>query len=293
MEATAATLSPRDSARRVLTVCLAALSHADHLDAEIAEGVRDVGALWARSGGAVDDLLTVLNAMAREVDGTGTLRYDACGRLAVELMRGFRQDVPEPEEPAGPAVTVAFRAKGPADVVAAAFRGVRRSGVTCVVQGDRGHVQLPSSSQEEAMRECRDVIAGLPEQHIRMAVVNGTGPDDLACATQLLGIVGALGLPPGVYRRVDVLVEHAVARSPVSSRVLRRLIAPVMESHSLRTTLAALIAEGGNRSGAADRLIIHRSTIDYRLTRIEQLTGQSPLTVKGLRVLTAAYALCA
>jgi hypothetical protein len=288
-----ATLSPQDSARQVLTVCLAALSHVDHPDAEIAAGVQEIGALWARSGGAVDDLLTVLNAMAREVDDTGTLRYEACGRLAVDLMRGFRQDAPEPEELARPAVTVAFRAKGPADVVATAYRGVRRSGMTCVVQGDRGHLHLPSSSQEEAMRECRDVVAGLPEHQIRMAVVHGAGSDDLACATQLLGIVGALGLPPGVYHRADVLVEHAVARSPVSSRVLRRLIAPVMESHSLRTTLAALIAEGGNRSGAEDRLIIHRSTIDYRLTRIEQLTGQSPLTVKGLRVLTAAYALCA
>lgn len=293
MDTAAVTFSPQDSARRVLTLCLAALPHADHLNAEIAAGVREIGALWARSGGAVDDLLTVLNAMAREVDSAGTPRYDACGWLAVELMRGLRQDAPEPEKPAGPAVAVAFRAKGPADVVAAAFRRVRRSGVTCVVQDDRGHVHLPSSGEEEAMRECQDVVAGLPGHQIRMAVVDGTGSDGLACATQLLGIVGALDLPPGVYRRADVLVEHAVARSPVSSRVLRRLIAPVMESHSLRTTLAALIAEGGNRSSAAERLIIHRSTIDYRLTRIEQLTGQSPLTVRGLRVLTAAYVLCA
>lgn len=286
-------VSPRDRARRVLAVCLAALPHADQLDPEIAAGVRDIGALWARSGGSVDDLLDVLNAMARESDGDGALKYDDCGRLAVELMRGFRQDAPEPEEAAERVVTVAFLAEGSADVVDAAFRRAQRSGLTCVVQGDRGHVHLPSTSEEEAARECQDVVDGVPEHRIRMVVVDGTAADGLVCATQLLRIVGALDLPPGVYRRVDVLAEHAAARSPVSSRVLRRLIAPVMESHSLRTTLAAFIAEGGNRTSAAERLIIHRSTIDYRLARIEQLTGQSPLTVRGLRVLTAAYALCA
>jgi hypothetical protein len=274
----------------VLAVCFAALPHAERLDPEVAAGVRDIGALWARSGGSVDDLLDVLNAMARESDG-GTFTYDAGGRLAAELMRGFRQDAPE--EAAERVVTVAFVAEGSADVVDAAFRRTQRCGLTCVVQGDRGYVRLPSCGAEEAARDCQDVVASLPEHRVRMVVVDGSAADGLVCATQLLHIVGALDLPPGVYRRADVLVEHAAARSPVSSRVLRRLIAPVMESHSLRATLAAFIAEGGNRTSAAERLIIHRSTIDYRLARIEQLTGQSPLTVRGLRVLTAAYALCA
>lgn len=286
MENAVATISARDCARRVLAVCLAALPHADRRDAEITEGVREIGVLWARSGGSVDDLLAELNSMAGEFDDDGAPRYDACGRLAVELVRGFRQDEPE-DTPAEPAVVVAFQAgEGSTEAVAAAFRRVWPD-----CEYEQGRVLLLSRSEEEAVRECRAVVARLAGQRVWMAVVDGAEPDGLACATRLLGIVRALDLPPGAYRRADVLVEHAAARSPVSSRVLRRLIAPVLESDSLRTTLAAFIAEGGNRTGAAERLIIHRSTIDYRLARIEQLTGHSPLTVRGLRVLTAAYAL--
>jgi hypothetical protein len=290
-----AVISARDCARQVLAVCLAALPRAEHGEPEVMAGVREIGALWARSGGRVDDLLSALNAMAAELDGAGAPRYDGCGRLAVELVRGFRPAAPEqPEQseptPAGTAAVFVVDG-GSADVVAAAFQRGGRSDVTCVVEGDRAEVLLPLRSEQTAVRECEVVLAKLPGRSIRAAVASG--PDGLAAAARLLGIATALDLPRGVYVRADVLIEDAVARSPESSAALRRLIAPVMESHSLRTTLAALIAEGGNRTGAAERLIIHRSTIDYRLARIEQLTGQSPLTVRGLQVLTTAYALCA
>ncbi|WP_374192733.1 helix-turn-helix domain-containing protein [Streptomyces sp. MBT62] len=55
-------------------------------------------------------------------------------------------------------------------------------------------------------------------------------------------------------------------------------------------TLKALIAADGNRARAASELIIHRSTIDYRLQRIEQLTGHSPTTICGMRTLCTALA---
>jgi len=286
--------SARECARQVLAVCLAALARADHGEAEVVAGVREIGALWARSGGRADDLLSALNAMAAELDDNGAPRYDGCGRLAVELMRGFRPpepELPEPvETPAGTAVVFVVDG-GSADVVAAAFQRGARPDVACVVKGDRVEVLLPLRSEQTVVRECEVVLAKLPDRSIRAAVASG--PDGLAAAARLLGIVTALDLPRGVYVRADVPIEDAVARSPESSAALRRLIAPVMESHSLRTTLAALIAESGNRTGAAERLIVHRSTIDYRLARIEQLTGHSPLTVRGLQVLTMAYALCA
>ncbi|MGW4210447.1 PucR family transcriptional regulator [Lentzea sp. NPDC004789] len=293
----AVVISARECARQVLAVCLAALPRAEHGEAEVMAGVREIGALWARSGGLVDDLLSALNAMAAELDGNGAPRYEGCRRLAVELVRGFRPAASEPPEPPEPVAAPAGTAAvfvvdgGSADVVAAAFQRGARTDVTCLVEGDRAEVLLPLRSEQTAVRECEVVLAKLPGRSVRAAVASG--PDGLAAATRLLGIATALDLPRGVYGRADVLIEDAVARSPESSAALRRLIAPVMESHSLRTTLAALIAEGGNRTGAAERLIIHRSTIDYRLTRIEQLTGQSPLTVRGLQVLTTAYALCA
>jgi sugar diacid utilization regulator len=116
-------------------------------------------------------------------------------------------------------------------------------------------------------------------------------PDGRQTVSDVLALVTTLRLPPGVYRRQDVLLEYAAMRSPGTAHAFRRLIEPVMTADALRETLEALIAEDGNRSRAAERLVIHRSTIDYRLDRIEQLTGQSPGTLPGMRTLTSAYAL--
>jgi hypothetical protein len=106
----------------------------------------------------------------------------------------------------------------------------------------------------------------------------------------VLKVVRALRRPPGVYRLDDVAVEYAVASSPEASRHLAELIEPVVEQPELLKTLEALIAADGNRARAASELIIHRSTIDYRLRRIECLTGHSPTRVRGLQTLCTALA---
>jgi hypothetical protein len=321
--------SAEECARRVLPVYVAALTRDDFWAADIAARVRAVGELWARSGGRLDDVLNALNVMAGElVDATlrsrraagkrcSTLRRygDVCGRVAVELVGGFYEgtqdnqtspacaavELAEPaadiEIGADAAVVAAFAVdEGSAEVVASSFHRLLGPAGVFVVQGDRGHAFLWSKTETEAVHECETVVAGLRGPRARVAVVPAAGDDESdgrARASDLLDIVTALDLPPGVYRREDVLVEYAAARSPVSARVLCRLIAPVMAVDVLRTTMAALIAEGGNRTYAAERLFIHRSTIDYRLSRIEQLTGHCPLTTRGLSILTAAYALSA
>ena len=106
----------------------------------------------------------------------------------------------------------------------------------------------------------------------------------------VLRAVCALKRGPGVYRLDDVAVECAVANSPEVSRHLAKLIVPVVTQPDLLKTLEALIAADGNRARAASELIIHRSTIDYRLRRIEYLTGHSPTQVRGLQTLCTALA---
>jgi sugar diacid utilization regulator len=106
----------------------------------------------------------------------------------------------------------------------------------------------------------------------------------------VLRAVCALKRRPGVYRLDDVAVECAVANSPEVSRHLAKLILPVVTQPDLLKTLEALIAADGNRARAASELIIHRSTIDYRLRRIEYLTGHSPTQVRGLQTLCTALA---
>ncbi|MFI1035472.1 PucR family transcriptional regulator [Streptomyces sp. NPDC020951] len=109
-------------------------------------------------------------------------------------------------------------------------------------------------------------------------------------AEDVLRLVCALKRPPGVHRLDDVAVEHAVASCPEVSRHLAALIEPVVTRPELLQTLEALITADGNRARAAAELIIHRSTIDYRLRRIEELTGHSPTRVRGLHTLHTALA---
>ena len=92
---------------------------------------------------------------------------------------------------------------------------------------------------------------------------------------------------PGVYDLNDVLVDYAVLRQPATSAALARLVAPVVGNSVLYETLQAFIDADGNRSRAAARLVIHRSTLDYRLQRIEQVTGCRPTSARALGMLSA------
>jgi len=248
---------------------------------------------------------------------------DACGRVAIELLWGFNQ-VPQggsagrsPVTPrdlalamlvgrtedvdladrefASAYAVVAVRTKGAAvAAVDNAFHRFGGAGTLSLLQGNRGYVLLPVRTEEDALKVCARVAGALQPNDVWTAVTwvqSAAVPEARQTVSDVLALVTALRMPPGVYRRQDVLVEYAAIRSPATARLFRRLIEGVMNTGVLRETLEALIAEDGNRTRAAERLIIHRSTIDYRLDRIEQLTGQSPSSVRGLRTLTAAYAL--
>ena len=107
-------------------------------------------------------------------------------------------------------------------------------------------------------------------------------------AMRVLALARAADSPPGVYRRSDFLLEYAAARHDGVADDLVEIITPVMASTVLRTTLDALIRADFNRSRAAKALFVHRSTLDYRLRRIEEITGCNPVTVRGSQVLNVA-----
>jgi hypothetical protein len=321
--------APEAFARRVLPVYAAALAGDGFWKPGTAAEVREVGVHWARSGGDLDVLLDTLNQLAGELmdsalrDPRGLSRRcsvlrrfgDACGRVAVELVRGFRQahhDIsPGPRDLAlallageareaadrvapGYAV-VAVRTEGAsANATESAFRWCGGPGTMPLLRGGRGYVLLSVHTEQEAVRVCERVADALQPHGVWTAVAwvrSALVPEGRKTVSDVLALVTALRLPPGAYRRQDVLLEHAAMRSPETARHFRRLIEPVMTNDVLRETLEALIREDGNRTRAAERLVIHRSTIDYRLDRVEQLTGQSPATLPGMRTLTSAYAL--
>ncbi|GAB2738405.1 PucR family transcriptional regulator [Amycolatopsis magusensis] len=113
-------------------------------------------------------------------------------------------------------------------------------------------------------------------------------PDGYREAVDVLKLAKAAGSEPGVYGRDDFLVEYAVSQHEAVADNLVEIIRPLMASTVLRETLGVLIRADYNRSRAAKDLYIHRSTLDYRLRRIEKITGHNPMTGRGAQLLGAA-----
>jgi hypothetical protein len=107
-------------------------------------------------------------------------------------------------------------------------------------------------------------------------------------ASDVLALVLAARRPPGVYDLGDFLVEYAVAQHDAVSSSLVAIVESLIASSVGYETLDALIRADYNRTRAAGELFIHRSTLDYRLRRIEEITGYDPMSGRGVRVLGAA-----
>ncbi|MCX5257813.1 helix-turn-helix domain-containing protein [Streptomyces canus] len=216
----------------------------------------------------------------------------------------LRQPAPVPVRPDGgpgreaaapaPAwAALGIRTRDRVDSTLAAVLGRRFGSATLLrLSGGGGQLLVPAPDRQQALRLAHQVredlgdgvwisVAWGPYEEL------GSGVREM---TNVLTVVCALNRRPGVYQLGDVAVECAVANSPAVSRCLAALIEPVVTRPELMETLKALIEADGNRARAASELIIHRSTIDYRLQRIEQLTGHSPTSVGGMRTLCTALA---
>ncbi len=93
---------------------------------------------------------------------------------------------------------------------------------------------------------------------------------------------------PGRYQLDDFLVEYAIVSDPLVSRRLMNLIEPLFSHEVLRETLDVLIRNDFNRTVASRELFVHRSTLDYRIRRIEEITGHAPMSSRGAYVLRVA-----
>jgi hypothetical protein len=93
---------------------------------------------------------------------------------------------------------------------------------------------------------------------------------------------------PGRYQLDDFLVEYAIVNDPLVSRRLMNVIEPLFAYDVLRETLEMLIRTDFNRTTAARELFIHRTTLDYRIRRIEEITGHAPMNSRGAYVLRVA-----
>ncbi|MEU0534180.1 PucR family transcriptional regulator [Amycolatopsis tolypomycina] len=284
---------------------------------------RTMGNGCAAAGWPLDEVLELLGRAGEETvavlaatPGTAAGRLKAlaetCNRFLRELLRGYQETtlaVASPRSAAhddavallrGDAATdqgrfapayavLAFRTVSASTVDESVF-GEPGTGVLTALCEHGGYVLVPAGDEETGFARCAGLHAALPEKTWAGVSWQKTGrlPAGRAEALDVVTAALAARRPPGCYLLGDVLVEYAVLTQRPVADLLVAKIEPITRNEVLLETLRALLAADGNRSKAATALIIHRSTLDYRLQRIEQLTGYDPTSLRQLHILSTA-----
>ncbi|MFC8180576.1 PucR family transcriptional regulator [Rhodococcus sp. NPDC057297] len=105
---------------------------------------------------------------------------------------------------------------------------------------------------------------------------------------ELVDLARSLRMQPRLYRTSDLALEYQLSRPGPGRSRLRSVIAPLDGFPELMHTLKTFVGSEANRRASAKLLYVHPNTVDYRLKRIEQLTGVDPLSSAGLMSLHAA-----
>ena len=125
------------------------------------------------------------------------------------------------------------------------------------------------------------------------AVGGAAGPVSQLAETCLLArricrVAPAQRAPNQVHTLADVFVELGVAQLPEIDEWLRNLARRLANGPDLVRTVDAFYRNDMSRSRAAVALGIHPRTLDYRLRRVQELSGIDPHSTQGVRILTAA-----
>ncbi|MFE1552765.1 PucR family transcriptional regulator [Streptomyces sp. NPDC058718] len=130
---------------------------------------------------------------------------------------------------------------------------------------------------------------------LRVAVVPAEGPEEVPeaarTAGEVLRVAAGCGLPPGLHRLDDVLLEYHLSRPGKSGRRIAALLDPVADRPELLDTLRAHLAHGQDRRTTAGALGLHPNTVDNRLARIAERTGIDLATPRGTATALAALLL--
>jgi hypothetical protein len=238
-------------------------------------------------------------ARTAETRGAWDARLQAL--LVDALLRGESSDVLASRaaalgwaDPSPVAVAVGRSPGGEAPmVVHTVYRAARRIGVEILggVHGDRLVV----------------VLGGAPDPlsaTARLLMVYGDGPVvvgpavpslDEASESARAALAGYRAAPawPAAPRPVsaaDLLPERALAGDAEARRILRQDVygALARAGGELLETLDAFFAVGGVLEGAARGLFVHPNTVRYRLRRVGEVTGFTPLTPRDAFTLRVA-----
>jgi DNA-binding PucR family transcriptional regulator len=227
-------------------------------------------------------------ARAAESRGTWDARLQAL--LVDSLLRGDA-----PDELASRAAALGWDDRAPVAVAVGQSPGgdasavlhmvhrlARRMGVDVLggVHGSRLVLVLAAATDPLAATE--KLLAGFGEG----PVVVGAGVPTLdeaseSARTALAGFRAAPAWPaaPRPVAAADLLPERALAGDPEARRILRQEVfgSLVRAGGELLETLDGFFAAGGVLESAARGLFIHPNTVRYRLRRVGEVTGLSPL----------------
>jgi hypothetical protein len=241
-------------------------------------------------------------ARAAETRGTWDARLQAL--LVDALLRGDSSDVLASRAAAlgwadAPPVAVAVGSSpgGEANAVLhAMYRVARRIGAEVIggVHGDRLVIVVGGAPDPVAATE--KLLAGFGDGPV---VVGPTVPSlDEATDSARAALAGFRAAPawPTAPRPVaadDLLPERALAGDTDARRLLRQSVygALVRAGGELLETLDAFFAAGGVLESAARSLFVHPNTVRYRLKRIADVTGFSPLDPRDAFALRVALAI--
>jgi hypothetical protein len=227
-------------------------------------------------------------ARAAESRGAWDARLQAL--LVDALLRGDSSDVLASRAAAlgwadaSPVAVVVGRSPGGdiAAVLHIVYRAARRASVEVIggVHGDRLVVVVGGGTDPMATAERLLVSFGQGPVVVGPAVPSLDQATDSARAA-LAGFRAAAAWP-GAPRPVaadDLLPERALAGDSEARRVLRHDMygALARAGGALLETLDAFFAAGGVLESAARSLYVHPNTVRYRLKRIGDVTGLSPL----------------
>lgn len=136
---------------------------------------------------------------------------------------------------------------------------------------------------EEAAR-----AAGVPITAAAETAEPEAVPAAVARNTEIVDLIARTGRPPGLYRLADVLLEYQLSRPSEALHGLAQLLRPLEAKPELLRTLETYLELGLDRRATAAALHIHPNTVDYRIRRIDRLTGLSPARPADLQHISAA-----
>lgn len=147
----------------------------------------------------------------------------------------------------------------------------------------------PVSAADRALAVARDFgqLVGLP---CAAAAAESDDADELvdtlAQARQVSQVAPLAARPDTVYYRTDLFAELGVTRVPPVDEWLREVGQRLSAGPQLVSTLDAFYRNKMARTLTAAALRIHPRTLDYRLSRVRELTGLDPVSVRGVRILS-------